>query len=84
MLLHNAITRLEKNGYKVSNHNNSLYFATKQNRVIDFVSQTDEDGTVISAIRTRQTSDVDDSQHDYFAGVCVNNLAQALRLSENN
>jgi hypothetical protein len=78
MQLVNAITKLNKLGFKVINSGNR-YKAKKDGLkyVIEFITQDE----LIMCIRARRENDLDDSQSDYSAGMWCNNLAQAIRLA---
>lgn len=78
MTLQNAIKKLITEGFKVTNTNKRLYWAHRNHKIIDFLVQ---DGDIRS-IRMRSADDKDDIQTDYFAGVCCDNLSQAIRLTK--
>lgn len=72
----NAITKLTKAGFQVTNSGNR-YHATANNQVISFF---DQQGSVI-CINVRSQNDHDDAMSDYSAGVFCDNLKQAITLA---
>ena len=72
----NAITKLTKAGFQVTNSGNR-YQATANRQVISFFDQS---GSII-CINVRSKNDHDDFVSDYSAGVFCDNLKQAITLA---
>jgi hypothetical protein len=72
----NAITKLTKAGFQVTNTGNR-YQAKANRQVISFV---DQQGSII-CINVRGQDDHDDAMSDYSAGVFCDNLKQAITLA---
>tara|TARA_R110001592_G_scaffold7356_1_gene41267 strand:- start:2488 stop:2823 length:336 start_codon:yes stop_codon:yes gene_type:complete len=78
MKLNNAIKKVEKAGYTVTNEKNYLFTAEKNNRLIEWFNNKDGD---IFCIRARDANDKDDPYSDYSAGVFCRNLTHAIKIS---
>lgn len=76
MNITNAIKKLAKAGFEITNTGNR-FFATKASDVISFVNQAD----YIVCIKVRSGNDHDDVMSDYSAGVFCNNLTEAIKLA---
>ena len=78
MQVTNAIKKLNKSGFVVSNAGNR-YSAKKSGfkDIIEFIAQ---DQSVLF-VNLRSENDHSDSMNDYHAGVLCNNLTQALQLA---
>ena len=78
MQLTNAIKKLNKSGFVVSNAGNR-YSAKKVGLkyVVEFINQE----TSVLCIRVRQENDNDNSMVDYSAGTWCDNLTQAISLA---
>ncbi len=72
----NAITKLTKAGFQVTNSGNR-YQAIANCQVISFFDQSGD----ITCINVRSANDCSDSRQDYSAGVFCNNLSQAIKLA---
>jgi hypothetical protein len=72
----NAITKLTKAGFQVTNTGNR-YQAKANRQVISFV---DQQGSII-CINVRGQNDQNDAMSDYSAGVFCDNITQAIRLA---
>ncbi len=77
MKVTNAIKKLEKAGFKVTNDEGN-FFATAGNEIIEFFHSGDGSEEV-ACIRVRSADDYDDSMRDYCAGVFCDNITQAIR-----
>ena len=76
MQVTNAIKKLNKAGFEVTN-NGSRYYVNGKRHVISFIAQESGD---ITCIKVRHENDEDDMRSDYSAGVFCDNLSQALRI----
>ena len=76
MKVANAIKKLEKAGFTVSNDGFS-YWAKKGNRIVSFINQED----YVICINARREDDVSDSMTDYHAGIFCDNITRAIKLS---
>jgi hypothetical protein len=72
----NAITKLTKAGFQVTNTGNR-YQAKANHHIIRFF---DQQGSII-CINVRGQNDHDDAMSDYSAGVFCDNLKQAITLA---
>ena len=72
----NAINKLNKAGFQVTNNGNR-YEAKANRHIINFFNQSGD----ITCINVRHQNDQDDSLQDYCAGVFCNNLTQAIKLA---
>ena len=72
----NAITKLTKAGFQVTNSGNR-YQAIANCQIISFFDQS---GSII-CINVRSQNDHDDAMSDYNAGVFCDNLKQAITLA---
>ena len=72
----NAITKLTKAGFQVTNTGNR-YQAKANRHIIRFF---DQQGSII-CINVRGQDDHDDAMSDYSAGVFCDNLKQAIALA---
>lgn len=81
MTITNAIKKLEKSGFKVTNSitNPGIYTAEKDGlkRFINFYSNGGTDDICIIDLRTKGRED--DLQSDYHAGTFCDNISQAIR-----
>ncbi len=75
MTTKNAITKLEKSGFKVEQHGRQ-YFAEKD-ALRHFITFYDQEGEVI-VIDLRTRGQEDDSQSDYHAGTFCKNITRAI------
>lgn len=71
----NAIKKLSKAGFEVT-QNGNRYYATMNKSVVSFIDQY---GRTI-CIKVRHENDHDDLRSDYSAGVFCDNLTQAIKL----
>lgn len=84
MTLQNAIKKLEKNGFKVTQKDNTKFYVAEQegNRhYIEILKNYGNDD--ISVIDLRRYGQEDDWLTDYHAGTFCDNINQAIRLSNN-
>lgn len=79
MKVTNAIKKLEKAGFKVTNDDGN-FSAKKGNEFIEFFQNGGGSEEVV-CIRVRSANDHDDCMRDYCAGVFCNNITQAIRLA---
>ena len=80
MTLINAIKKLEKANFTVvSVDNRRVIEGVKGSKIINFNYHKGKNPD-IWGIRVVNIGDVDDMQHDYFAGVVCDNLSQAIEI----
>jgi hypothetical protein len=81
MTIKNAIKKLERNGFKVSNKEDRFFFAEKENSsdVIEFFKNGGTQNVICINVRSRD--DHHDSMSDYSAGVFVRNISQAIAIA---
>ena len=82
MKITNAIKKLEKAGFKVTNEDSQRFAARRENRthVVEFMKNGGNCDQVI-CIRVRRANDLDDMMTDYCAGVWCDNISQAIRVA---
>ena len=77
MTIANAVKKLEKAGYSVSN-TGSFFTARKAgSKVIEFIRNGNYDS--VATIRVRRVLDQDDSMTDYCAGVFYETITAAIK-----
>lgn len=82
MKICNAIKKLEKAGFSASaaNTENRFSFTSPTGRhVVSFATNPGSDSLLF--VKTRGASDRDDWQQDYSAGVYVDTISMAIRIS---
>ncbi len=85
MKISNAIKKLEKVGFKVTNDEelrSQLFVARRENstHVVEFMKNGGNSDQV-TCIRVKRVNDQDDIMTDYFAGVWCDNITQAIRVA---
>jgi len=80
MTLANAIKKLTKAGFEISEGYNRGFKATFGRQVVEFFLNGGREDE-ITCIRVRYENDNDDSITDYCAGVFADNISQAIRIA---
>jgi hypothetical protein len=78
MKITNAIKKLEKAGYSVTN-SGMIFVASRENqsRVIEFIRNGGSDE--IAVIKVRGINDENDPMTDYYCGSYMDTITQAMR-----
>jgi len=78
MKITNAIKKLEKSGYTVTNEG-MIFVAARENskRVIEFIRNGGSDQ--IAVIKVRGSSESNDPVTDYYCGSYMDTITQAMR-----
>lgn len=80
MKIENAIKKLVKAGFETEN-SGSFYYASKPDfsDVIEFTRNGSMD--TVATIRVKGKKEQDEIYTDYFCGIYVDNISQAMRLA---